>query len=245
LLQDPDIAYHWASRQAPCLKVNVTLDLIATPAESTLATEGAPRSLLWAKLRRGTANVGIALLFFGAISPGAVRYGSDLANAIWVVGALLMGTLTLVRVPASSATLDAPSIIATTAMLVPPMLVRPGEPTVGILAFCAIVLEIVGVIFSQVARIYLGRRFALLPANRGIVTTGPFRFMRHPIYSGWLIVSIGYLMAYPAVGYGLMILLLLPIMMWRISLEEKLLLRDPAYQAYCNRTPWRLIPGLL
>jgi protein-S-isoprenylcysteine O-methyltransferase Ste14 len=107
-----------------------------------------------------------------------------------------------------------------------------------------VVVELIGVIITQLARLYLGRRFGLLPANRGIVATGPFRYVRHPVYSGWFILTVGFMMAYPSAMNAAMLLLTLPFMMWRIALEEELLLYDPAYQAYAEQTPYRLIPGM-
>jgi protein-S-isoprenylcysteine O-methyltransferase Ste14 len=196
-------------------------------------------------LRHAAANVGLAILFFGALLPGAVHYGNSVADVIWIAGAILMGVFSLVRVTPRAATVNAQSVMATALMIVPPMLVEGGAASLGVLANCAIAVELAGIVFSQTARLYLGRRFGLLPANRGIITSGPFRIVRHPNYLGWLILSLGYLMAYPAVVYALMIVFTLPIMMWRIGLEENLLMQDPTYRAYCETTRYRLIPGLL
>src|SRR5260370_1278619 len=73
----------------------------------------------------------------------------------------------------------------------------PAAPFTGVLRDIAIAVELVGVAFSQVSRVYLGRRFGLLPANRGVVSTGPFRLIRHPVYLGWLVLLLGYAMAFP------------------------------------------------
>jgi protein-S-isoprenylcysteine O-methyltransferase Ste14 len=106
------------------------------------------------------------------------------------------------------------------------------------------VVELIGITFTQISRVYLGRRFGLLPANRGIVSSGPFRWMRHPIYSGWAILTIGFLMAYPNVRNIAMFVISIPFMVWRISLEEEHLTLDPEYRAYLAKTPWRLFPHL-
>ena len=47
---------------------------------------------------------------------------------------------------------------------------------------------------SPVAKVVLGRSFGLLPAQRGLVTAGPYRIVRHPIYFGYLIGHIGFLL---------------------------------------------------
>jgi hypothetical protein len=38
---------------------------------------------------------------------------------------------------------------------------------------------------------------------------------------------------------------MLPFMMWRIRLEEDLLTHDPEYHAYCEKTRYRIVPGVL
>ncbi|MBV9182983.1 MAG: isoprenylcysteine carboxylmethyltransferase family protein, partial [Acidobacteria bacterium] len=102
-----------------------------------------------------------------------------------------------------------------------------------------------GLVMSQWSRLYLGRRFGLLPANRGIVTGGPFRIVRHPIYAGWLVLTVGFLMAYPSLLNLAMVVIALLFMIWRIALEEELLRADPAYRAYCATTHYRLVPGII
>jgi protein-S-isoprenylcysteine O-methyltransferase Ste14 len=195
------------------------------------------------RVRFAIGNVCLALTFF-ALIPAKAQYHSELANDIWIVGAGLMGVLSLVRLPPRSAMVDARSILATAAMMIIPVLMRPGTSSTGVLADAAIIVEFIGVAFTQIARLYLGRHFGLLPANRGIVAGGPYRLMRHPIYSGWLLLIVGYVMAYPTPRNIGIPLLSLPFLIWRMNLEEKHLGRDPEYQAYLEKTPYRLIPGI-
>jgi protein-S-isoprenylcysteine O-methyltransferase Ste14 len=196
------------------------------------------------RFRHIVGNICLASLFFVALIPAKSQYHSGFANDIWLVGAVLMGVLSLVRVPARSAMINLRSILATTTMMVMPALMRPGAASTGLLANAALVVEIVGITFTQVSRLYLGRRFGLLPANRGIVSTGPFRLVRHPIYSGWLVLTIGFLIAYPTIRNIGMLLLSTPFLIWRIALEEEHLVQDPEYLAYTKRTRYRLIPGV-
>jgi protein-S-isoprenylcysteine O-methyltransferase Ste14 len=195
-------------------------------------------------LRQAAANLGLAILFFGSLAPGALHYGTSVANLIWAVGAALMGVLSLVRIPPNAAMVNLRSILAVAGMTLVPAQIRPTVASVGILASCGVILELFGVVLSQFGRLYLGRSFGLLPANRGVVTTGPFRLMRHPIYLGWLILTVGYVMAYPNVLNALVVICTLPFMMWRIDLEEELLREDPSYRAYTERVRYRLIPWL-
>jgi protein-S-isoprenylcysteine O-methyltransferase Ste14 len=68
--------------------------------------------------------------------------------------------------------------------------------------------------------------------------------MRHPIYSGWVVLTIGYLMAYPTMRNIGILVLSLPFLVWRMDLEEEHLNQDPEYREYAAKTPYRLIPGI-
>jgi len=196
-----------------------------------------------ASLSHTASNLGVALLFFATLIPHAANFGGAPANWIWIVGAALMGVLSLVRLPPIATAINLRSVTATAIMmLAPPLLLNNAAPSSGVLAVAALIVELVGVIITQSARLYLGRKFALLPANRGIVSRGPFAFIRHPIYAGWLILSVGYVMAYPNARNLLALAVTVPFMIWRIQLEEQLLQQDAAYRAYCAVTPYRLLP---
>jgi protein-S-isoprenylcysteine O-methyltransferase Ste14 len=199
-------------------------------------------SFTWAGLTNAASNICLAVLFFGALLPGANTYGTDAAGLIWTGGAVLMGVFSLVRIRPKSVMLNVRSVSATAGMMLIPMLIRPSDPSVGMLHDIGLMVELAGVAFTQIARIYLGRSFGLLPANRGIVSSGPFRLMRHPIYLGWLLLTVGFTMIYPSPRNLLTIFAVLPFMMWRITQEEELLSEDAEYRSYMGRVPYRLLP---
>jgi protein-S-isoprenylcysteine O-methyltransferase Ste14 len=122
---------------------------------------------------------------------------------------------------------------------------RPTTHSIGALATVGIVLELSGVILTQVARIYMGRSFGVLPANRGIVLKGPFSYVRHPVYLGWLVLSTGFAMCNPSWRNILIIVATLPFMVWRIDQEESHLKAYPEYRAYMDRVRFRLWPGIV
>ncbi|MGH7948603.1 MAG: methyltransferase family protein, partial [Candidatus Binataceae bacterium] len=144
-------------------------------------------------LKRALGNAVIALMFLISAYPTATSERSgELANLIWISGCLVMAVLTLVRVPPKTVNVSAETLIASGGMLILPVLMRPMAASAGLMGLFGLVFEFAGILVSQYARIQMGRRFGILPANRGIVTGGPFRLVRHPVYFGWFVLALGY-----------------------------------------------------
>lgn len=94
-----------------------------------------------------------------------------------------------------------------------------------------------------VAKIVLGRSFGLLPAQRGLVMAGPYRIMRHPIYFGYLIGHIGFLLVNFSWRNAAVLALLYVAQVVRIQREEAMLAAsDVNYRHYQQRVRWRLLP---
>jgi protein-S-isoprenylcysteine O-methyltransferase Ste14 len=109
-------------------------------------------------------------------------------------------------------------------------------------------LQAVAVLLMIWARVTFGLRsfhYAANPTEGGLVTTGPYRFMRHPIYAAillfvWTGVAVN---ASPlSVALGLIATAMLAL---RIAFEERLVRRRyPEYDDYARRTR-RVIPFIL
>jgi protein-S-isoprenylcysteine O-methyltransferase Ste14 len=84
--------------------------------------------------------------------------------------------------------------------------------------------------------------FAVLPAARGVVDHGAYRWLRHPMYA-WQLVAL----LPGAVGnsWGWLWLVAAGLQVWRIREEEHVLggLGDD-WEAYTLRVRWRLVPGV-
>lgn len=76
-----------------------------------------------------------------------------------------------------------------------------------------------------------------------VITTGPYSIIRHPMYLGFLVMLLLTPIALGSWWAESVFLLYIPIIMWRIAGEEKVLHRDlPGYDAYCGKMPYRLLP---
>jgi protein-S-isoprenylcysteine O-methyltransferase Ste14 len=94
----------------------------------------------------------------------------------------------------------------------------------------------------------LGHRFSGLVAiqpEHTLVTSGVYRFIRHPSYLGLLVNSLGWALAFRS-GVGLLLTAaLVPPLVARIRAEERLLHSQfgDEYDVYCRQTS-RLVPGV-
>ena len=79
--------------------------------------------------------------------------------------------------------------------------------------------------------------------SQKVISTGPYAFIRHPMYTGVLIMVIGVPLALDS-WWGLAIVaLVVPVLAWRILDEEKLLEKDlPGYERYEQKVRYRLVP---
>jgi protein-S-isoprenylcysteine O-methyltransferase Ste14 len=226
-----------------------TLSETGAPVIGAIDSLAKPRSaashILSPRIRHVAGNTMMAAAFLVAAVPNARHFFRGPADAIWTIGALLMAAMSLVRIAPKAARLDAHAFISTIfPVFLLPCLLRADFASSGLLAWSGIGLELLGVALSQVARVYMGRSFGILPGNRGIVSKGPFQFVRHPIYVGWFLLTLGYLASYPSWMNCLITLATLPFMMWRIALEEGLLEADSDYRKYRRLVPFRLLPGV-
>jgi protein-S-isoprenylcysteine O-methyltransferase Ste14/uncharacterized membrane protein (UPF0127 family) len=124
-----------------------------------------------------------------------------------------------------------------------PLLMRASEP-LGALAWLGRPLQIGGLVLALAAVAGLGRSFGIVAAHRGLRTGGPYRVVRHPLYTAYALTYVGYLLSYPRALNVALVAATIAVMVARAVAEERLLADDPDYRAYRERTRWRFLPGI-
>ncbi|RWL49206.1 MULTISPECIES: isoprenylcysteine carboxylmethyltransferase family protein [unclassified Mesorhizobium] len=118
------------------------------------------------------------------------------------------------------------------------------EGTAIIPLFIAAPLQFLALWLVIWGKMSLGRSFAILPANRGVVTGGAYRFVRHPIYAGYLAGHILFLLSSFSVYNFTVYAIITLFQVHRILREERILALTEEYRDYLGRVRYRLCPGI-
>jgi protein-S-isoprenylcysteine O-methyltransferase Ste14 len=125
-----------------------------------------------------------------------------------------------------------------------PMLVSTGVGDALVPATVGAAILLLGMLVQLHAKLTLGRSLGCVPAHRGLKLSGPYRFVRHPMYAGYLVSHLAFLLMNPTwwnlAVYAFCYALQIP----RLLAEERLLARDTHYRDYQAAVRYRLIPGV-
>ena len=108
-----------------------------------------------------------------------------------------------------------------------------------------IAVQVGAVLLLLWARLAFGRRSfhpAANPTEGGLVTSGPYRYIRHPIYTAVSVFSVAGAVAHWSRASGVLGGLVVGCALLRIFSEEVMVTaRYPEYRLYAATT-WRMIP---
>ena len=120
----------------------------------------------------------------------------------------------------------------------------PVAPVVSLIGDAIIVLSFVLFFWVMKSNSYAASTIQV-EEGQSVVSTGPYALVRHPMYSGALLLIV----AMPlALGSWLSVLLVVPffpVLIWRILDEENFLRMNlPGYAVYMQKVRYRLVPGV-
>jgi protein-S-isoprenylcysteine O-methyltransferase Ste14 len=167
-----------------------------------------------------------------------------LTGLLLLVSEALVVVLTIVRRPTERVDRSAIARITAVVSTIGPPLFRVGE-SAGLLpdSFTAMI-SVVGLCLIIAGKLTLGRSFGIVAANRGVVATGPYLVVRHPIYAGYLITHAAFLIAHPSALNIVLAVTADTALVVRALVEERTLEMDESYRTYCQRVAWHFVPGL-
>jgi protein-S-isoprenylcysteine O-methyltransferase Ste14 len=196
------------------------------------------------ELRNAAINCALAVVFavFAAAHVEQLLVQARLSLVLLVAVETVLVVLFLTRRDANETLHSWQAWSTTAAGTLFPLLLRPAPEAEDILV--GQLVQSIGVALQVAALLSLNRSMGLLPAHRGVKTSGAYRLVRHPLYAAYAIGLVGYLINNFNIYNAAVVSIGMCFQVIRIRYEEGLLFGYPAYTAFAEKTRWRLIPFL-
>lgn len=185
----------------------------------------------------------LLVLLASRMVPAIVERGEIISTVLLISEAIAVAFVLLRRRAKELSRRRRDWVIGFGGMLMPLMVVPgSGRPAIDP-ALCGL-LMVLGFVLQLSAKLALARSFGVVAANRGVKIGGPYRLIRHPMYLGYFLTHLGFLLAGPTLWNLGVYALTCTLQIARILAEERVLCRDNAYRALMARTRYRLVPLL-
>lgn len=185
--------------------------------------------------------------FFGVLAARLLlSMASDFrsGNLLFLIDQGLILTFVLLRRPTTDISRNPLDwAIAFTATVLPMLLAPAASDPLLPSALCNVAI-LGGMALHLSAKLSLRRSFGVVAANRGVKSGGAYRVVRHPMYAGYILGQVGFLLSAPVPLNAAIVLVVWSLHVARIVAEERVLAADPSYRELMLRTRFRLIPGL-
>lgn len=156
---------------------------------------------------------------------------------------VLLALLTITRSPAKAqADGVLPRIAAFVGTYMPWTIAFFGKTDQALPNLASTACVLIGMIMMLITIRHLGRSFSLVPQARNVVQTGPYRWIKHPLYLAEEIAVLGVVLRNPTPLTAFLLVLHIGVQVCRILYEEDLLRRNcPEYSSY-EASRWRVVP---
>lgn len=207
------------------------------------------RALTPAEIERLT-DLGSRAVVIVLFSLMAMRFGADflstgrLTGLLLLVSEVLVVCLTVLRRSAAAVDRSMRARLLTALSMLGPPLLMPGHLAALAPEAVTVSISAAGLAVVIAGKLTLGRSFGLMPANRGVVSAGVYRIVRHPIYMGYLLTHAAFLAANPSAWNIAALFGADAALLARAVCEEQTLAKDPRYRAYQEQVRWRVCPGV-
>jgi len=239
------------------------------PEPPAVATPAAP-PIKPRPARRLLQIVGTYAWFIGSLFLAAGRLDwmrGWIAVALWVVGLTSIGLVaqrynpTLLEQRAKWRRQDTKGFDKIfLAILVPVVMIQPAVAGLDAVRYrwssMPFALVYVGAILFVLSMVLIGWVMAVNPyaessvriqTDRGhtVVTCGPYRLVRHPMYVGSILMYLGTPLVWGSVWALVLTAVIILLFIWRTAREDQTLRQELAgYEEFTARTPYRLLPGV-
>ncbi len=167
-----------------------------------------------------------------------------MTGLLLLVSESLVVVLTVVRRRTVAIDRSVAAAIVTTVSLVGPSLVRTSAAGGLVPDSVTVVFSSIGLFIVIAGKITLGRSFGLVPANRGVVSSGVYRYVRHPIYAGYLLTHLAFACAHPTIWNWAVLIIADTALIVRAVRRARARDRRLVSVALSSAVEWHLVPGV-